>query len=97
METPGASFGEPGGDSVSIETFNDFLLATGENLPNHSMSMRGLGRFVSQGVSTIPQFRTRQDAYRYAAWLTELAEILPDKVGQEGVAFEQVRDAIRNT
>lgn len=80
-----------------IDTTNDFLLSSGENLPNHSMSRAGLGKFVHQALSDHPVWRTRQDAYRYAGWLLTLAEILPDSEGEEGVTFEQVKTAIRNT
>lgn len=80
-----------------IQTQNDFALCAGQNLPNHSTSMIGRGRFVRQGKSEVPIFRTKQDAYRYAAWLILLAEVhLPDDDGQENVTYEMVYDAISN-
>ena len=86
-----------GAERNPIDTTNDYLLSLGENLPNHSMSRRGLGKFVTQSLHEMPIWRTRQDAFRYAAWLVEMAEILPDTEGEEGVTFEQVRNAIRST
>lgn len=82
--------------SPAINTANDYLLHTGQNLPNHTYSRLGLGKFVSQGVSSVPGFRTREDAYRYAAWLITLAEVLPFGEGISEHSFEQALDAIRN-
>jgi hypothetical protein len=46
----------------------------------------------------VPTFRTKQEAYRFAAWLVEMAEVhLPDEEGCELHTFEAVREAIRNT
>ena len=82
---------------TEIDTTNDYLLGAGQNLPNHSMSMAGLGAFVRPALSELPIWRTRQDAYRYAAWLITLAEThLPDGDDESGVTFEQVRDAVRS-
>ena len=79
----------------SVETLNDHLLGAGENLPNHSMSLMGRGKFVRQQISQVPTFRTRQAAYRYAAYLLVLAEThLPDEEGAEAHTFEVVSAAI---
>ncbi len=80
-----------------IDTTNDYLLGTGENLPNSTWASRGQARYVTQILQELPVWRVRQDAYRYAAWLISLAEILPDSPEETGVTFEQVQDAIRNT
>lgn len=82
----------------SIETINDWAWGAGKNLPNHSASLAGLGKYVRQGIHEIPTFRTRQDAYRYAAWLITMAEVsLPDKEDCKGQTFEKVLDAVKNT
>lgn len=80
-----------------IETINDWALHAGENLPNHSKSLIGRGKFVKQGMQEVPTFRTRQEAYRYAAWLVSMAEILPDEEGCETHDFAAISAAIRNT
>lgn len=74
---------------------NEFNLHTGQNLPNHSTSLVGRGRYVRQGHHEIPTFRTRQAAYRYAAWLVQLAgQHLPNEEGCEGCTFDAVREAV---
>lgn len=42
-----------------------------------------------------PAFKTRQECYRFAAWLLSMAELLP----QEDLAssYEEVKAAIENT
>lgn len=83
---------------ADVETINEFAISAGENLPNHTMSARGLGKYVQQGMPVYPVFRTRQAAYRYAAWIITMAEIhLPDEEGAEGHDFDAVHNAIRNT
>jgi len=80
-----------------INTSNDYLLMFGQNLPNHSTSIAGRGKFVRQSIVETPTFRTAQQAYRYAAWLATMAEMLPDEAGAEEHTFDAVRAAIRNT
>lgn len=43
-----------------------------------------------------PTFRTRHEAYRFAAWLTLQAEMLKPEPGQPET-FEEVLEAIKNT
>lgn len=87
---------EFGGDE--IDTANEFLISFGQNLPNHSESIKGRGHFVRQSLPVVPTFRTKQMAYRFAAYLTTMAEVhLPDEDDAEAHTFEVVRDAIRNT
>jgi len=81
---------------VEVNTTNDFALHKGQNMDNHTAALRGQAAYVRQGMVEIPTFRTRQLAYRYAAWLISLAELLPDEEGQEAIEFETVLDAIRN-
>lgn len=79
-----------------VETVNDWVIGAGENLPNHSASLAGFGKFVRQSIPDVPLFRKKQEAFRYAAWLITQAERLPDEPGQDGVTWEQVLDAVRN-
>ena len=80
-----------------VDTSNDYLLSASQNLPNHSTSLAGRGKFVRQSLHTIPTFRARQEAYRYAAYLVEMAEThLPNEADCEEHTFEAVRNAIRN-
>lgn len=99
MENPGATVGEPGGDPVEpdVDTTNEYALSFGHNLPNHSTSMAGRGAFVRQSLNKIPEFRTKQQAYRYASYLTTMAEVhLPDEEGCELHDFSTVLYAIQN-
>lgn len=82
---------------TEVETLNEFGLAIQQNLPNHSQTLKGRGKFVRQSINEIPTFRTRQQAYRFAAWLVEMAEMLPDEAGYEEHDFDVVRRAIRNS
>lgn len=81
-----------------INTLNEYGLSAGENLPNHSTAMRGRAKFIRQVQPNVPTFRTKQEAYRFAAWLVEMAEVhLPDEDGCELHTFEAMRHAIQNT
>lgn len=65
-----------------LDTTNEFLLS------------------AYAGGSTIapafhPKFSTRQQAYRFAAWLETMAETLPEEPGK--ATYDQVRAAIRWT
>lgn len=79
---------------IQIDVTNEFALHTGTNLPNHSTTLSGRGKFVRVG-SERPLFRTKQSAYRFAAWLLVMSDVLPDE--DAAVSFEEVLDAVRNT
>lgn len=79
-----------------INTVNDFIIGSGNNLPNHSESMRGRGTYVRQMRPEIPTFRDRQTAYRFCAYVLTMADVLPDEEGQEGITFDDVLSAIQN-
>jgi len=82
----------------SIETINEYALSAGQNMPNHSTSLAGRGHYVRQGVPDVPTFRTKQAAFRYAAYIVLMAEAhLPDEEGSATHTFPQVLDAISNT
>lgn len=84
-----------GVDPIEIDTVNEYLIGAGENLPNHSLSQMGRSKFIRQHLPSVPTFRTRQAAFRYAAYLLTMAEVLPDEDGEH--TFEQVLNAVRNT
>lgn len=78
-----------------VNTTNDGIILSGENLPNHSTSMRGRGKFVGSGMQHAPQWRTRQELYRFVAWalLFEERHGLPNEEGEH--TLEQVIEACR--
>jgi hypothetical protein len=80
-------------EEFPINTMNEYIMVAGENLANHSTSLVGRGRFVRP--STLPTFRTRQEAYRFCAYALLMSDTLPDEPGEH--TFEQVEEAIRNT
>lgn len=75
---------------------NEFGVLAGENLPNHTTSLQGLGRFVRVAIGN-PTVRTRQGAYRLAAHILAKAQTLPHET-EEGEeiphGWEEVLDAI---
>lgn len=74
---------------------NEFAVHKGENLPNHSASLMGRGKFVLIGMQPIPPLRTKQQAYCLAAYLVSMAETLPDE-DTGAYTFEEIREAIEN-
>jgi hypothetical protein len=75
---------------------NSYVVTRGENLPNHSTSLSGRGKFV--GVSVYPiQVRTAQEAFKLAAWLVAMTEdYLPDEEDDER-SFEEVLEKVRES
>lgn len=57
-----------------INTANDALVMFGANLPNHTVSQSGRGKWVRIGTTGITTFRDRQSVYRAAAWLLALTQ-----------------------
>lgn len=78
-----------------IDTRNEFAVLVGTNLANHSQSMAGRGKFVQVGGQPIPPLRTKQQAFRLAAWIARYAEAynLPDEA-TGAHTFEEVYNAI---
>jgi len=70
-----------------IDTTNEFLLGA---RGHHGL---GLGAYIAPTFH--PRFATRQQAYRFGAWLETMAEVLPEEDG--AYTYEQIRDAIRRT
>lgn len=82
-------------DEVPVNTLNEFAISAGQNMENHTASMAGRGKFVRQMMPAVATFRTKQEAFRYAAYLVTLAENhLPDEDGAH--TYEQVLHAIQN-
>lgn len=65
-----------------VDTVNEYLLASRQG-----------GNEISPAM--LPRFRTRQQAYRFAAWLNAMADTLPNEPRQH--TYDQISKAIRNT
>lgn len=85
----------PSETEPAIDTTNTYAIQTGENLPNHTTSLTGRGRFVKTGIAKPVIFRTRQEAYRFCAWVLALAEVLPNE--DDYSTFEEVLEAVQNS
>ena len=78
-----------------IDTTNEFALGAGSNLPNHSETIKGRGKYVKVCTPAYVLFRTRQSAYRFAAWLIVLADTLPHEPGEHD--FLAVLEAVQDS
>lgn len=78
-----------------VNTINDGIITVGQNLPNHSTTLAGRGKFVGSGAHLPPQWRTKQELYRFVGWALVLADIhgLPDEPGNH--TLEEVIEAIK--
>lgn len=81
-------------DKPEPSTMNDFVLMTGNNAFNHTTSMAGLASYVHPLQH--PTFRTKDAAYRFAAFLITMAEALPNET-EFDYTFEEVLEAVRNS
>lgn len=82
-------------EEIPVNTLNEWMISKGQNMDNHTMSMKGRKHFVRQGRVEPPTFRTKQEAYRYCAYVLTMADVfLPDEEGAHG--FEEVLHAIQN-
>lgn len=83
-------------ETIAVNTNNEYALSAGTNLPNHSTSLSGRGKFVKAGIPTPPCFRTKQEVYRFCVYALILAEAhgLPDENGSH--TFEQIQEAVAN-
>lgn len=87
---------------VPVNTLNEWAISAGQNMENHTESIAGRRHFVRQMNREVPTFRTKQAAFRYAAYLVTLAENvktasgvgLPDEEGAH--TYEEVLHAIQN-
>lgn len=78
-----------------VDATNEYGLTADKNLENHSMSRIGRGSYVTPLIRDVPIFRTKQSAYRFAGWLVEMAETLPDE-DDRAHTWEQIRKAIHD-
>lgn len=70
-----------------VDTRNEFILGLG------NASHAGGGAYIAPQM--VPIFSTQQQAYRFAAWCTTMAELgLPPEEADH--SFDEIRDAIRN-
>lgn len=77
---------------IQVDTSNEFLLG---------LSRQGKGPHADNGpmirtAGIMPYFNTKQRAYRFAAWLVEMAAMLPDEPGQP-TDFDEIRQAVRSS
>lgn len=81
-----------------VNTLNEFAVQAGNNLPNHTSSMMGRGKYVKLGVSGPVILRTKQQAFRLIAWLETMTEAqgLPDE-DDSAHTLDDVRRAIQNS
>jgi len=82
-------------EEFPVSTVNEFAVHTGENLANHTASLRGQGKFIRTGVSGPLMMRTKQSVYRLCVYLNTMAEMLPDEPGEH--TYEEVEAAIQNS
>lgn len=70
-----------------MKTDNEFIVLSGQNLPNHTASLQGLGKFVTFGTGVVPIIRTRDALFRMIAHMINKAEQidLPPESQGEGV------------
>lgn len=82
------------GENV-IDTKNEFNIRSGVNLANHSASLRGRAKFIKPMTDVTAVHRTRQSAYRHAAWLVVMADRaeLPDEDDQP-FEFDDILSAV---
>lgn len=74
----------------------EFVVMAGQNLPNHSESLAGRGKYVRinghNPNNNIPLFRTRESAYRLAAHLLCAAQGLPTE--DEVITWDEMLDLV---
>lgn len=84
------------GIAEQINTLNEWAVSAGTNMPNHTTTMRGRGKFIKLSKSDPVILRTKQEAYRLAAYILIMAELqdLPNEDGAH--TLEQITNAICN-
>jgi len=82
-------------DRPPVNTINDGIIVSGRNLPNHTMTLQGRGKFIGSGALRPPQWRTKQELYRFVAWALVQDEIhdLPNEPGNH--TLEEIIEAIK--
>jgi hypothetical protein len=92
VEEPGEGI-----DLSLVNTQNQFTVHPGQNLPNHTTSMAGRGKYVRLGMSGPIVLRTKQEVYRLIAWL-EIVEEIQDLPHEDEYqhTIDDVREAIQS-
>ena len=88
---------EPERETV-IKTDNEYAVSRGQSMRNSTAAAQGFAAWIKP-MAQMPHdpflFRTKQRAFRFAAWIAVLAESeLPDEPEQEGIDFDAIYDAI---
>ena len=84
----------PSAEEIPVNTLNEWAISSGQNMENTTYAMNDRAKFIRQGDPRVPTFRTKQEAFRYAAYLVTMAALLPDEEGAHD--FEEVIHAIQN-
>lgn len=79
-----------------VNTANEYLFSSGINLMHSSLARRGRAKYIIPAFPIGP-LRTKQAAYRLAAWVKVMAEThgLPEEEGAH--TFSEIEEAIRNS
>lgn len=87
---------DPAIEEVPVDITNFFAAHAGSNMAQSTWAQQGRGKWVSIGANIPVVCRTKQAAYRLAAWLVALAEEneLPDEEGAHD--FDTVLTAIED-
>lgn len=78
-------------DGASVP--NQYNIRSGENLANTTFALRGQKAFVRQSTPGVPTFRTKQEAFYYAAHLLRQADNLPDHPN-DNREFDEIRNTL---
>ena len=76
---------------ADINTTNEFLLGLTHRGPHTEA-----GKPCIRPAGLQPYFNTKQGAYRFAAWLITMADLLPDELDSTAT-FEDVLKAVQST
>jgi hypothetical protein len=87
------------GDDIEppeVNTANEYLFSSGQSLSNSSLARRGRAKYIIPAFPIGP-LRTKQAAYRLAAWIKVMAEThgLAEEEGAH--TFSEIEAAIRNS
>lgn len=73
-----------------VDSRNEFVVVAGENMPNHSTTLMGRGKFVQFGQPR--PMRTKQEMYRLIGWCLAYVDTLPDD--DTGATLESIQEKI---
>lgn len=92
--TPADATVDPAESEIPVDTTNAYAVHAGTNMMHSTHAMAGRAKWVAIGAQVKVAVRTKQEAYRLAAWLVVLAEAndLPDEEGAHD--FDTVIEAV---